>query len=134
MQVLISETDEIDQPVEAQGGDGVIGLGADDWFGAVSNAHVGERHHWQIVGSVAYSYCFLERDVLALGDLPEHCGFARAVHDGRDDTPCDFAIDDFELVGVEFVDAEAGLQGFGEEGEATGKDGGVITEGFERAE
>lgn len=130
-EVAFSDSDEVEEAVEAEEGDGVSGGLADDGFGAEGDAHACDAEHGEVVGSVTYGDDLFEGDVLLGGDLAEELGFAGAIDDVGFDEAGDFAVFDVEVVGVDVVDAEALLEVASEEGESAGEDGGFVAKELE---
>jgi len=134
VEVAVADSDEVEESVEAEVGDGLVGGLADQRFGAIGNAHAGEVEHGDIVGAIADGNNLFERDAFGVGDLREEVGLAVSVDDGRNDAAGNDAVDDFKLVGVDVIDAEALLEMAREEGESAGEDSGFVAEEAEGAD
>ena len=128
----VGNPEEIEDGIEAEGGDGVLGFLAHERLGAVGNAHAGETEHGEIIGAIANGDGLIEGNSLFSADCLQHLSFALTVHNGRNDVAGNEAIDDFEFVGMEVINAKTGLQMTSEEGEAAGEDCGLVTLAFQR--
>lgn len=83
LEIAVANTEEIEQTVKSETGDGLVSLLPDEGLGSVSDAHAREVEHGYVVGSVANGYHLLERDTFAVGDFSEERRFTCSVDDGR---------------------------------------------------
>ena len=134
LEVAIANTEQIEQTVEAEAGDGLVCLLPHDGLGTVRDAHAREVEHGNVVGSIADRHYLLERDTFLFGDFSKERCFTRSVDDGRDDAAGDKAVANLEFIGMNVIDAKALLQRVCEEGEAAGKDSGLIAEKAQSAD
>ncbi len=88
----------------------MIGALANEGLGSKSDAHTGKIEHGEIVRSVAHSNHLFERDLFLRGDLLQQRGLAGSINDRLDNLAGDGSVGEFQLVGVNVVNAEAGLQ------------------------
>src|ERR1700679_2664726 len=128
LKVAIPNSDEVEQAVESEGRNGVVGLFTNERLGAISNSHAGEAEHGNVIGAIADGNNLLKRDALAAGDFGEDFGFANSVDDRWNDATGYLAIHNFKIIGVNRVDPETLLPGAGEESEAARQDGRLVTE------
>ena len=112
--------EQIDHAVQTDVVDGVSSLPTDNGLGIVSDADSCLCHHFEVVGTVAESdnLLFLQFELLA--DFLHFNCLCVGVDDFLRQFAAQFAVDDFQRVGIGVVKFQAIFQPLGEKSEATG--------------
>ena len=101
-------------------------------LGAVSNAHAGNAEHGNIVGAIADCDNLLKRNPLATSNFGQQQGLASSVDDRRDDPACHLAIDYFQFIRMNGINAQALLQRSSKERESAGENGRLVAKQSQR--
>ena len=96
-----------------------------------SDAQTGEIEHRQVVGAVADGYRLGDVDLLELAEQAQQLGFAAAVHHLAHVAAREFALLDFQLVGIYVVESVFLAQVVAEVGEAARQNGRLVTHALE---
>ena len=84
----------------------MFGVLFDQWFGAKGNAQAGFAEHGQVVGAVSYGDYLFQADAFLGRNVFQQVGLALAVDDLADNPAGDLAILDFQLVGMDLINAQ----------------------------
>lgn len=132
--VAIAKTQQVKHTIETQGRDRLFGRLLDQRLGPERHAQAGDRQHRQVVGAIADGNGLLHLQAFFARQLTQQVSLALGVDDRLDRHAGHLAIHHFQLVGEHVVDAQLGLQLLGKVGEATGEDGGLVTQALEFGE
>ena len=130
----ITHAQQVQHAVQAQRRDRLLGRLAHQRLGAEGYTEAGDSEHRQVVGTVADGNGLLHLQTFLACQLSEQVGFALRIDDRLDRHARALAVDHFQFVGEHVVDTQLGLQLLGEVGEATGEDGGLVTQALEFGE
>src|SRR5690606_23839424 len=132
--LAVTEAQQIENAVQPQGGDRLLGGLLDQRFGAEGHTEAGQAKHRQVVGAVADRDGLLQLQALLLRQLAQQIGLALSIDDGLDSHPGDLAVLDLQFVGEYVVDTQPGLQLPGEIGKAAGENRGLVAQALEFGE
>ena len=118
-EVGVFVAEEVEDAIESDGGDGLLGGLFHFGFGVESDAQTGSGDHWQVVGAIAHGYCLLDVHMLYLRDQFEQLCFASSIDDLAHVATGEFPVDDLKFVGIYIVDAKFMLKVVAEEGESS---------------
>ena len=118
LQIPVSHSDQVEETVQAQDRQCVVGALLHERLRPECNTHAGDSEHGEIVRSVANGNHLLQRDVLLPDNLLKKLGLLCSIHYLRLHLSTDCTVDDVEFVRKDVVDTEARLQMPGEEGKA----------------
>lgn len=121
--MYITEAEEIDDSVESDGRDRLLGVGFHFWFGVEGDSESGEVEHREVVGAISDGDDLFEVYLFDLCDEVEQFRFPLSVDDVAEVFAGQLTVFDFQLVGVDIVYPETFLEILAEIGEAAGKDG-----------
>ena len=131
-QVAVLEALEVQDAVQADGVDGLTGVGDHARLRVEGDAEARFAEHRQVVGAVAHGDGLGEVHPFSLGDELQEVRLPAAIHDFAQVTAGERAVlADFEFVGIDIVDAEPLAQVFPEESETAAEDGDLVTVGLE---
>src|SRR5271155_1993327 len=85
LQVSVANPDEVEQAVETEMGQRVVGALPDQRLGPEGDAHPGKVEHGQVVGPVAHRNHLLHGDLFLSGNLPEQFSLSGSVDDAAAD-------------------------------------------------
>jgi len=132
-QITIPNSDDVEQAVETEAGDGLVGILADQWLGAIGDAHSSQAEHGDVVGTIADRDHLLQGNSLPFRDFSQQDGLPVSIHNGRNHAAGDLAVCYLQFVGIDVVNAQILLQVLCEKVETAGEDGRFVAEKFQRA-
>jgi len=104
--LAFANTDQEKQTIQAQVGNGAFGLFAYQRFGMKRHAHPGNAQHGNIVGAIPHGYRLFQAEVFGQGDALQQFSFLRPVNDLAQHPPSELAVDNFQAVGVDIIEAQ----------------------------